>query len=604
MHPFLLNLWLSSVPLWVGLSLAFFIGLAYYWFQNKSHTHRLIYGVQGFLRGLFLVGIVLCFIPWKIVMEESTKLPSKILLIIDDSQSMNLASYTEFINLVSKDVQTLNTSSSELNVLGLNKGGKNMDEITPHGEASSWAKVQEWIRKESKNYHLSHVFFVTDGQLSDLESPIHHGPKIHIIPFGKEISAQKIGLNFPTKTLVSVPGERVHVPISVWSNLKLGQKSPNIQVLIDGKLHQTIRAQGGVWKDFQQIDLELVSKDIGTHRIRIQMEHDSSLGQGFTWIIQEFQAKVEAFAIAPNPNLGVINRVAKDAKIKIHWNFGSDIKTLPNSDNYLFYGILPKEFPKDKSVWFLNIPNDIKQDRPPFEEFTKLGNYFPSIWKKFSEQRTSLFSSNASLWKEQMAEMKSTGSFRLLDSSLHEMFKISFLRQANDLFSIELAKPQVSMGEDVLFEMRQLNSDLTNSKNIPVHWKISSANSTNQFNRIMSEAHQMVNFKPKQLGKYQYQAKVNYQGKDVEFTGEFYVLDSNPEKLLGRNSIALQVLSHREGVDLVESTEIKKMVLDNKLAESEVSIKEISLWEWPYFGAIMLGILGIEWIIRKRLNQL
>ncbi|MFL0161656.1 hypothetical protein [Aquirufa salirivi] len=604
MHPILLNLWLSSVPLWVGLSLAFFIGLAYYWFQNKNHTQRLIYGVQGFLRGLFLVGIVLCFIPWKIVTEESINLPSKILLILDDSQSMNQASYTEFINLVGEDVKILNTSSIELKVLGLNKAVKNMDEITAHGEASSWAKVQEWIRKESKNYHLSHVFFVTDGQLSELESPIHRGPKIHIIPFGKEISTQKIGLNFPTKTLVSVPGERIHVPISVWSNLKLGQKSPNIQVLKDGKLHQTIRAPGGFWKDFQQVDIELMAKDIGKHNIRIQMEHDSSLGQGFTWIIQEFQAKVEAFAIAPNPNLGVINRVAEDAKIKIHWNFGSDFRTLPNSDNYLFYGLLSKEFPKDKSVWFLNIPSEIKKDWPQFEEFTKLGNYFPSIWMKSSDQRTSLFSSNTSLWKEQMAEMKNSGSFRLLDSSLHEMFKISFLRQADDLVSIELAKSQVSMGEDVLFEMRQLNADLINKKNILVHWKISSAHSNNQFDRILSEAHQMVDFKPKKPGKYQYQVKLNYQGKEVEFTGEFYVLDSNPEKLLGRNNIALQVLSHREGVDIIESTEIKKMVLDNKVASSEVSMKEISLWEWPYFGALMLGILGIEWIIRKRLNQL
>ncbi|MHA8060855.1 hypothetical protein PQG22_06225 [Aquirufa beregesia] len=604
MHPILLNLWLSSVPLWAGLGLAFFTGLGYYWFQHRNHNHRLIISLQAFLRGIFLVGIVLCFIPWKIPIEESNNHPPKVLLIIDDSQSMNQPSFTHFIEKVFDDLGIINSQSIELKVLGLNQAGSTIQEITPKGAMSSWGKVQEWIRKESKNYHLSHVFFVTDAQLSDLEIPVHRGPKIHLIPFGKVISQQKIGINFPTKTLFSVPGERIHVPIYVWSNLNQAQNALDIQVFKDGKLFQTLRAPESRWKDFQQVDLGLVENKIGKHAIRIQMENDPLLGQGFTWVIQDFQAKVEAFAVAPNPNLGVINRVAEEAKINLHWNFVSSITELPSSENYLFYGILPKELPKDKSVWYMNIPVEIKKDWPQFEELANLGNYFPSIWNKNTELRTSLLSTNAALWKEQMAEMKSSGSFHLLDSSLHEMFKVSFLRQVDDVVSIELAKPQISMGEDVVFEVRQLNPDILAAKKIRVHWKISGTNSLIQYDRTLSEALQIMNFRPTKPGKYQYQAKLTYQGKEMEFNGEFTVQDSNPEKIIGRNNATLQVLAHREGVDILEASEIKKLIMDNNELSKEVNIKEINLWEWPYFGALILVILGLEWIIRKRLNQL
>lgn len=604
MHSILLNLWLSSVPLWVGLSLAFLLGLAYYWFQNRNYSFSLLSRFQAVLRGLFLVGIVLCFIPWKIAIEESNVLPSKVLLIIDDSQSMNQATYAGFIQDVSKKIQDIASNGGELKIVGLNSPENSIQAIAPVGQNSSWGKVQELIRKESKNFHLSQVFFVTDGQLSDLETPIHRGASVYIVPFGKIVSQQKMGISIPTKTVYSVPGERIHVPVSVWTNFNQGEKSPNIEVLLDGKLYQTLKASGGSWKDFQLVDLELSKSIVGKHAVQIQIENDPSLPQGFTWVIQDFHAKVEAFATSPNPNLGVINRVAQEAKINVHWNFVPSISTLPSADNYLFYGILPKELPKDKSAWYLNIPTEQKKDWPTFEEFGNVGLHFPSLWKKQSDIRTSLWSSNVALWREQMAEVKSTGSYEILDSTLHEMLKISFLRQSDDLFSIELSKPQIKLGEDLFFEVRQLNPELMDKQKIDVQFKIVSTNSTVQFKRTISQAHQIVNFQPSKKGKYQYQAKLVYQGKELEFNGAFTVLDDNPEKIMGRNNANFQVLSHREGVKILESSEIKNLSLNNIEDTKRVSNKEINLWEWPYFGLLMLVLVGLEWIIRKRLNQI
>lgn len=604
MHPILLNLWLSSVPLWVGLSLSFLTGLGYYWFQLGNQNLRIFTGLQAFLRGLFLVGIVLCFFSWKITIEESKNLPTKVLLILDDSQSMNQPHFADFIQDVYQELKSKHQTSSEFKFVGLNNPISSIKEIIPRGTVSSWAKVQELIRKESKGYQLAQVYFVSDAQLSDLESPIHRGPKIHVVPFGKEKVQEEIGLNFPTKTLISVPGEQIHVPISVWSNLSSKQKSPNIQVLLDGRIIQTLKAPNGIWKAFQQVDLALSENKIGKHKVQVRIENNASVAQGFTWVIQEFQASVEAFAMGPNPNLGVINRVAEDAKIKLHWNFGSMATDLPKSDNYLFYGVLPKDLPKDKSVWYVNIPSELKKDWPQFEEFTHIGNYFSSVWKKNSEQRTSLLSSNTSLWKEQMAEMKNSGSYQLLDSSLHELFKISFLRQADDLVSVELANSQISLGDELVFEVRQLNLDLVQAKNVQMQWNISSSQSAKQFVRPLIEAHQIVTYKPNMAGKYQYQAKLTYQGKELEFNGEFLVDDSNPEKEIGRNNAALQVLAHHENVDILEAKEIKNQVVNTNELINEVSLKEINVWEWPYFGVLMLLILGLEWVIRKSLNQL
>jgi hypothetical protein len=167
-----------------------------------------------------------------------------------------------------------------------------------------------------------------------------------------------------------------------------------------------------------------------------------------------------------------------------------------------------------------------------------------------------------------------------------------------------LSKPQIKLGEDLFFEVRQLNPELMDKQKIDVQFKIVSTNSTVQFKRTISQAHQIVNFQPSKKGKYQYQAKLVYQGKELEFNGAFTVLDDNPEKIMGRNNANFQVLSHREGVKILESSEIKNLSLNNIEDTKRVSNKEINLWEWPYFGLLMLVLVGLEWIIRKRLNQI
>ncbi len=603
MHPILLNLWLSSVPLWVGLSLAFLLGIWYYWFQNRKNEKTGLIVFQSILRGLFLVGIILCFIPWKLTIEESTLLPNKTLLLVDDSKSMDQANFTSFIKQVEEDIELINPKDSELKLISLSKSSS-ASQIKPNGQNSSWAKVQDLIRKESKGYQVKDVFFITDGQLRDLETSLHRGVSMYLIPFGQIITQQKIGFSVPNKTLYSVVGEKIHVPISVWSNLKMGYRSPAIQVFVDSKLYQNIKATGGSWEEFQEVDLVLSNSTIGKHTIRIKVENDDSLDQSFTWIVQDYRAKVEAFALAPNPNLGVINRIAHEAKINLHWNFNSTISNLPKADNYVFYGILPKEIPQDKSVWYLNIPKELNKNLPPMEDYTKMGLYFPSSWQKHSAIRTSFSSAIVDLWKEQMAEVKNLGSYAVLDSTLLELFKMSFLRKADDLVSLDLDKSQITLGEELGFEIRQLNPEQNEGLKYPVQFKLSNGKSSVQFQRTLSQIHQVFPYSPDKPGKYQYQVKITYQGKEIDFSGEFNVIKVDGESVIGRNNANFQMLSHREGIKLIESSEIKKLTLGNKVLAGEVSLKEINLWEWPYFGLLMVVLISVEWIIRKRLNQI
>ncbi|RXK52174.1 hypothetical protein ESB04_00525 [Aquirufa rosea] len=600
----LLNSWLSSVPLWLGLGLVFFIGLVYYWLQLKNSSISVLVVIQAVLRGLFLLGLILCFVPWKISVQEPQHLPRRMLFIVDDSQSMNLSNFKSFINEAYDKIKKLNSGELELKLISLNQRVNELGDILPNGKFSSWAQVQEIIRKESKDVDVTHVFFATDAQLSHLDSPNPLGRTIYVIPFGKEVIGQKLGLLVPSKPLISVLNEPIHVPISVWSNGQVNRKTPSINVLLNGQLFRELKVEFDRNVDFKQVDLEMVGKRQGKFEVSIHWSESPNDSQTFTWIVQEFKANIEAYAIAPNPSIGVINRIAKEAHMNVHWNFTQQVNSLAPADNYLFYGILPKELPKDKSIWILNVlPENLKQI-PQMEEMSSIGEHFPSVWKKWVAQRTSLSANSLELWKEQMAEMKAKGNHQYIDSAINELFKISFLRKADDLFSLELNQTSFLLGEEVVFELRQLEQENLQLKGLQLNVEIKGGGTTTRFNRKITQAHQVESFIPSRPGNYQYIATLQGANKVVEFKGKFTVQDLNLESVKGRNSVNLQLLASKDGVKVVELAGLSSISFNDTINTDKGKLKEINLWEWPYFGLVMLMILAVEWIIRKSLHQI
>lgn len=259
---------------------------------------------------------------------------------------------------------------------------------------------------------------------------------IHLIPYGKILNKEKVEFSTTHLPLVSVPNEEVHLPIEVWlANFKQN-KNVIIDVYVDGVFFKKQKISFDNDHTYIITDVVVKSFKLGKHKIKVSL--DNGLSTFVDWNVVNEKAIVYGFSDALDPDVGVLNRVAKNKFIKLIWNFDLNANIPDQANKFIFLRILPKDIYKNKvldsPVLFLNTSKnkvDVYLDR-----------------KKRNNHKIIV---GEALWDLQMKEFQLQGSYAQTDSTIGAWFEDLYVNNdpSTDSLNKDLSFPNDFLMEDI-----------------------------------------------------------------------------------------------------------------------------------------------------------
>lgn len=424
----------TSILMYAGLGFVFFLGFGYYFFRMpiKKGVSVLWSIILGCIRGLILASLLIAIFPFKIFENTNLQEPVEFIFVVD------------FPELMTKDFdQTFKKVDSILKILHPNhiwldfKGQAIRNFKKPFSISHSLNRLNQTIRKLNKGHSNKEIFILTDGNLTDLN--IELASNIHIIPYGKVLNMEQIEFSTVNLPIFSVPAEKVHLPIEVWLKNFKQNKNANINVYIDGVFLKKQKISFDIDHTFLITDLEVKSDQLGRHKIKVSL--DNGLTTSVDWNVVKEKAIVYGFSDALGPDVGVLNRVAKNKFIKLIWNFDVNAKISNDADKFIFMRILPNETFKSRilksSVLFLNNSKD------------KIELYLDHITR---DQHLEIV--GESLWDSQMKEFQLHDSYAQTDSLIGAWFDDLYINNASKVDSV---KKDRALVDDIL------NNEISNN---------------------------------------------------------------------------------------------------------------------------------------------
>jgi hypothetical protein len=218
------------------------------------------------------------------------------------------------------------------------------------------------------------------------------------------------------------------MPIDVWLRNFKQSKNIFIDVFIDGKFYKKEKISFDQDRTYQQKDISLKSNKLGKHKIKLSLSN--GLSALMDWNVVNEKALVYGFSDALNPEVGVLNRVAKNKFIKLIWNFDLRTKLPIEANNYIFIHISPDETNKRQfingSTLFI------------YEEKDKIGSNLLQNWKG-----RHLKIIGESLWDKQMKEFQLLGTYAQTDSTIGSWLDDLFIQNNQSLDSLNKDLSQV-----------------------------------------------------------------------------------------------------------------------------------------------------------------
>jgi hypothetical protein len=174
---------------------------------------------------------------------------------------------------------------------------------------------------------------------------------------------------------------------------------------------------------------------LGKHKIKVSL--DNVLSTFVDWNVVNEKAIVYGFSDALDPDVGVLNRVAKNKFIKLIWNFDLNANIPDQANKFIFLRILPKDMYKndvlDSPVLFLNTSKnkvDVYLDR-----------------KKRNNHKIIV---GEALWDLQMKEFQSQGSYAQTDSTIGAWFEDLYVNNPlTDSLNTDLSSSDDFLLEDI-----------------------------------------------------------------------------------------------------------------------------------------------------------
>lgn len=417
----------TSILMYAGLGFVFFLSFGYYFYRMPIKKGVSVFWriLLGSIRGLILASLLIAIFPFKIFQNANLQESVEFIFVVD------------FPEIMTKDFdQTFKKADSILKIIYPNliwldfKGQAILNFKKPFSISHSLSHLNQTIRKLNKGHSNKEIFILTDGNLTDLN--IDLASNIHIIPYGKVLNMEQIEFSTINLPIFSVPAEEVHLPIEVWLKNFKQNKNANINVFVDGVFLKKQKISFDNDHTFLITDLELKSDQLGRHKIKVSL--DNGLTTSIDWNVVKEKAIVYGFSDALGPDVGVLNRVAKNKFIKLIWNFDVNAKIPDDADKFIFIKILPVETSKSKilksSVLFLNNSKD------------KIELYLDYV-----QRDRHLKIVGESLWDLQMNEFQLQGSYAQTDSVIGAWFNDLFINNDSKMDSVKIER---SFVDDIL----------------------------------------------------------------------------------------------------------------------------------------------------------
>lgn len=419
----------TSIAIYAGLGFIFFLGFGYYFFRNPiNKSHSVSWRILlGSIRGLILASLLVAILPFKIFTSVNFNEPVENIFVVDFPDSLT----KDFDRTFRKVDSVLKIKYPEFIWVDFN-GHEIVDFKRTTPFSRSLSRLSQTIRKLSKGQSPKEVFILTDGNLNDLN--IELIGNIHLIPFGQVLNKEQIEFSTTNLPILSVPGEEVHLPVDVWVKNFKRNRNVLINIEVDGAFYKTQKVSFDTDHTYLLTDIDFKSNKLGVHKIKVSL--DNGVNKWIDWNVVNEKAIVYGFSDALDPDVGVLNRVAKNKFIKLIWNFDITVKIPDKADKFIFMRILPKDIYKSKmtksSVLFINTSKD------------KTSLYFKSDHHAKMD--------GESLWDLQMKEFQTSGVYAKTDSALGVLFDNLFVNNALD-----------SLNKDRAFVDDLLIQDLSNN---------------------------------------------------------------------------------------------------------------------------------------------
>jgi len=419
----------TSILIYAGLGFVFFLGFGYYFFKNpvKKGQSTYLAIILGCLRGLILASLLIAIFPFKYFDHSNTIKSVDFIFIVDFPEYTN----NEFNQTFRKVDSILKIKHPDLTWIDF-KGQVVNNFKKPLLVSRSLNQLNQTIRRLNKAHTNQEIWILTDGNLKNLNVDLTSN--IHFIPHGKILNKEEIEFSTANLPIISVPGEEIHLPIEVWVKNFKQNKNVMINVYLDGAFLKKEKISFDVDHTYLMTDVMLKSDQLGKHQLKVSLA--SNLYKVIDWNVVKEKAIVYGFSDALDPDVGVLNRVAKNKFIKLIWNFNELIDIPSQADKFIFMRILPTKTFKNKvlnsSVLFLNTPKDKTQD------------YVNHI---NSSRHLSI--SEESLWDLQMKEFQLLGSYAKSDSTIGTWFDVFFDNNTSMLDSLDQALSYNFSGSDI-----------------------------------------------------------------------------------------------------------------------------------------------------------
>lgn len=547
-------------------------------FQKSKRKYLLV--LVSLIRATFITLLCCAFLGISLK-DFSTSEKDTVLLLVDNSASMRQLGEEVVQKSLQNVIQTIRSKHQGQKILLYSLSGNLLTEsdVAFKELNSSVIKVPKTIYHLSKTYSISSIYLFSDAQFDDLEGIINTHYNVNFIPFGRIIPNNTIELDVPRKTIISVPNEEISIPISLSIGSSKIPRDIHLEVFLDNQFYSKKRININPTEPYQTYHFPLKSNKIGMHSLLIKAYDSYNLNhQTISWQVVKEKAVVQAFALAPNPDLGVLNRIARNMHISLIWTFGNP--TNKKLSNVLIYGDFKNKYSYDKDETVLEINSSQK------ESYVKNQH------------------NNYHLWDMQMKENLALGNSKSLDSMVKAWFTQAFLKNKNQNNYYQFEKSEINEREDLIF---QVESDLSDdSKTIQLKL-IEKSNSNHNKTFNFDLGNYFNQFTLTGLNNGHYQAFVNSdKGRKLINLGSIRVNKTPAESILGRNATLINKMTLSSNISIIEMDQLSTYPVKEAFFSVYTSIKKKrkELSEFPVYWFTLLVLLFLEWLLRKKLSLL
>ncbi|MFK8054801.1 MAG: hypothetical protein AB8F78_01670 [Saprospiraceae bacterium] len=218
--------------------------------------------------------------------------------------------------------------------------------------------------------------------------------------------------------------------------------------------------------------------------------------------------------------------------------------------------------------------------------------------------------SGQGLWRWRLAEYQQNQSQEVFDGLISSLVQYLALREDKRPFRVTAAERLYTTSEDITLQGELYNASYQLVNSPDVNLRITNSDGTAYpflMDKVGSSYRLSVGRLPE--GRYEFRASTSYNGEAYSSKGSFNVEARQLESIVTTADWnLLQRISDQQGGKLVLPNAIASLTEDllaDNLAKPVLyqSVRTRPLIDWPWLLAIALGLLTIEWYLRRRLGS-